>query len=76
MPGFATWPETEKMIVPPYSLVAGVPAKVIKQRDFTAENRANAFNYSLNARAYAKGEHRAWDGEAFAKLRAERQAGS
>ncbi|MFI5321583.1 MAG: gamma carbonic anhydrase family protein [Myxococcota bacterium] len=61
----------EKMIVPPHSLVAGVPARVIKQRDFGAENRANARNYLRNAQAYARGEHRAWDGEAFAKFRAE-----
>jgi carbonic anhydrase/acetyltransferase-like protein (isoleucine patch superfamily) len=61
----------EKMIVPAHSLVAGVPAKVIKQRDFSAENRENAWNYWRNAQAYAKGEHRAWEGEAFAKFRAE-----
>ena len=61
----------EGMVVPPHSLVAGVPAKVIKQRDFGAENRANAWNYWRNAQAYAKGEHRAWEGEAFAKFRAE-----
>ncbi len=64
----------EKMIVPPHSLVAGVPAKVIKQRDFTAENRENAWNYWRNAQAYAKGEHRAWEGEAFAKFVAEKRA--
>jgi carbonic anhydrase/acetyltransferase-like protein (isoleucine patch superfamily) len=61
----------EGMDVPPHSLVAGVPAKVIKQRDFTAENRENAWNYWRNAQAYAKGEHRAWEGEAFAKFRAD-----
>jgi carbonic anhydrase/acetyltransferase-like protein (isoleucine patch superfamily) len=61
----------EGMVVPPHSLVAGVPAKVIKQRDFGAENRANAWNYVRNAEAYARGEHRAWDGEAFANFRAE-----
>ncbi len=64
----------EGMVVPPHSLVAGVPAKVIKQRDFSAENRENAWNYWRNAQAYAKGDHRAWDGEAFAKFRAERKA--
>jgi carbonic anhydrase/acetyltransferase-like protein (isoleucine patch superfamily) len=64
----------EGAIVPPHSLVAGVPARVIKQRDFSAENRENAWNYWRNARAYAKGEHRAWEGEAFAKFRAEIKA--
>lgn len=63
----------EKMIVPAHSLVAGVPAKVIKQRDFSAENRENAWNYWRNAQAYAKGEHRAWEGEEFAKFRAEKR---
>ena len=60
------------MIVPPRSLVAGVPAKVVKQRDFGPENRANAWNYWRNARAYARGEHRAWEGEEFASFRAEK----
>jgi carbonic anhydrase/acetyltransferase-like protein (isoleucine patch superfamily) len=64
----------ERMIVPPHSLVAGVPAKVIKQRDFSAENRENAWNYCRNAKAYAKGDHRAWDGDAFAQFRAELKA--
>lgn len=64
----------EKMVVPPHSLVAGVPARVVKQRDFGAENRENAWNYWRNAQAYARGEHRAWEGEAFAKFRAEMKA--
>ena len=66
----------EGLVVPPHSLVAGVPAKVIKQRDFSAENRENAWNYWRNAQAYAKGEHRAWEGEAFAKFKAELRARS
>jgi len=61
----------ENAVVPPHSLVAGVPARVIKQRDFGAENRETAWNYWRNARAYAKGEHRAWEGEDFARFRAE-----
>ena len=64
----------EKMIVPPHSLVAGVPAKVIKQRDFTEENRVNAWKYWRNAQAYAKGEHRAWEGETFAQFLADAKA--
>jgi carbonic anhydrase/acetyltransferase-like protein (isoleucine patch superfamily) len=61
----------EGMVVPPHSLVAGVPAKILKQRDFGAENRENAWNYWRNAQAYARGEHRAWDGEAFARFKVE-----
>jgi carbonic anhydrase/acetyltransferase-like protein (isoleucine patch superfamily) len=65
----------EGTIVPPHSLVAGVPANVIKQRDFTEENRLNAWNYWRNAQAYAKGEHRAWEGDAFVRFQREKRAG-
>ena len=56
------------------SIVAGVPAKVIRERDSTVANRMNAWNYHRNAEAYQRGEHRAWDGAGFrtwvwAKLR-------
>ena len=53
------------MIVPPHSIVAGVPGKVIKTRDSAEENRQNARNYQRNAQAYSRGEHRAWDGPDF-----------
>lgn len=56
---------TEGTRVPPHSIVAGLPAKVIKQRDNTAENRLNALNYHRNAEAYRQGNHRAWDGPEF-----------
>lgn len=64
---------TEGTIVPPHSIVAGVPAKVIKQRDSAAENRLNAWNYWRNARAYRRGDHRAWDGEAFRRFTREKR---
>jgi carbonic anhydrase/acetyltransferase-like protein (isoleucine patch superfamily) len=63
----------ERMLVPPHSLVVGVPGKVVRQKDFTAENRENAWNYWYNARAYARGEHRAWEGEEFARFKAEKR---
>jgi carbonic anhydrase/acetyltransferase-like protein (isoleucine patch superfamily) len=53
---------TEGTAIPPGSIVAGVPGKVIKQRDSAAENRVNAWSYWRNAQAYRKGNHRAWDG--------------
>lgn len=59
----------EGMVVPPESIVAGVPAKVIKQRDSTAENRLNAWHYHRNAQAYKGGEQRAWDGEEYERWR-------
>ncbi len=56
---------TEGKVIPPGSVVAGVPARVIRERDCSRENRRNAWNYHRNALAYARGEHRAWDGPAF-----------
>jgi carbonic anhydrase/acetyltransferase-like protein (isoleucine patch superfamily) len=54
----------ERTEIPPHSIVAGVPAKVIKQRDSERENRMNAWQYYRNARAYLRGEYRAWEGDA------------
>jgi carbonic anhydrase/acetyltransferase-like protein (isoleucine patch superfamily) len=60
---------TEGLAVPPNSVVAGVPGKVVAQRDNWVRTRFNAFLYHWNAQAYARGEHRAWDGpEAQAKM--------
>ena len=55
----------EGMEIPPHSIVAGVPAKVIKQRDSERGNRLNAWQYHRNARAFERGEHRAWDGPGY-----------
>ena len=63
---------TEGSVIPPGSIAAGVPAKLLKTRDSTRENRLNAWNYWWNSRAYARGEHRAWEGEAFERFRAEK----
>ena len=51
--------------VPPSSIVVGAPAKVIKSRNSWVANRFNAWLYSINAEAYAKGDHRRWDGPGF-----------
>lgn len=61
----------EGSVIPAGSIVAGVPGKVIKQRDSTRENRLNAWNYWRNSRAYAEGEHRAWDGPDFERFQQE-----
>ena len=50
---------------PPNSIIAGVPARQIRERDNTRANRMNAWLYHRNAQAYRRGEHRAWDGEDF-----------
>ena len=62
---------TEGTVIPPSSIVAGVPAKVRKERDSARENRENAWNYWRNAQAYLRGEHRAWEGPAFRAFQAE-----
>jgi carbonic anhydrase/acetyltransferase-like protein (isoleucine patch superfamily) len=64
---------TEGSVIPPGSIVAGAPAKLLKARDSTRENRLNAWNYWRNSRAYAQGEHRAWEGEEFRRFVAEKR---
>lgn len=57
---------TEGSVFPEHSIIAGVPARRIKERDSRRANRLNAWQYHRNARAYARGEHRAWDGPEYA----------
>ncbi len=57
---------TEGTVVPENSIVAGVPARVVKTRNSRDANCYNAILYNLNAAAYARGEHRAWDDPATA----------
>ena len=52
-------------IVPPNSIVVGSPAKVIRTQNSWIANRLNAAFYHRNALAYARGDHRAWDGPEF-----------
>jgi carbonic anhydrase/acetyltransferase-like protein (isoleucine patch superfamily) len=56
---------------PPGSIIAGVPAKQIGERDAARENRLNAWQYHWNAQAYRRGDHRAWTGERYARWLAE-----
>ncbi len=53
---------TEGSIFPPESVIAGVPAKKIAERDARADNRLNAWQYHRIAEAYGRGDHRGWDG--------------
>jgi carbonic anhydrase/acetyltransferase-like protein (isoleucine patch superfamily) len=64
---------TEGTRIPAGSVVAGVPGRVIKSRDCSTENRGNAWNYWWNAQAYARGEHRAWEDDEFARFQAEKR---
>ena len=50
----------EGTVVPENSIVMGLPGRVVKTRNAFVENRKNAVLYHRNARAYARGEHRAW----------------
>jgi len=50
----------------PGSIIAGVPAKKIAERDSARANRQNAWQYHWNAQAYERREHRAWDSAEYA----------
>jgi len=50
---------------PAHSIIAGVPAKRIGERDCSRPNRRNAWQYHWNAQAYKRGEHRAWSGQDY-----------
>jgi carbonic anhydrase/acetyltransferase-like protein (isoleucine patch superfamily) len=63
-----------RMVVPENAIVMGVPAKVTGSQNNWARNRFNAAIYHLNALAYAKGEHRAWDGDDYAVFAKETRA--
>lgn len=65
---------TEGAEIPAGSIVAGVPGKVIKQRDCARENRLNAWHYHRNADAYRRGEHRAWEGDDYRRWLAAKRA--
>lgn len=49
----------------PGSIIGGVPARQIAERDSARANRMNAWHYHWNAQAYKRGHHRAWTGPDF-----------
>lgn len=55
----------EGSIFPPGSIIAGIPAKVVRQRDSAHANRLNAWQYHRNAQFYRDGRHDAWRGEEY-----------
>ncbi len=52
----------EGSVFGPGSIIGGVPAKLVAERDCARANRLNAWQYHWNARAYRRGDHRAWTG--------------
>jgi len=64
----------EGVVFPARSIIAGVPARQIAERDSARANRLNAWLYHRNAQAYRRGEHRAWDGPEFEAWREAKRA--
>ena len=59
---------------PAHSIVAGVPAKRIAERDSARANRMNAWLYHRNAQAIREGNERAWEGAEFEAWAAAKRA--
>jgi carbonic anhydrase/acetyltransferase-like protein (isoleucine patch superfamily) len=53
-------------VAPPNSIMAGVPARIIRSQDNRRANRMNAIVYHENALGYARGDHRVWAAADFA----------
>lgn len=64
----------ERTVVPGNSIVMGIPGKVVREQNNWVANRFNAWLYEQNGRAYARGEHRVWDGSAFLQASKEKMA--
>jgi len=56
---------TERSVFPPHSIIAGVPAKRIAERDCARANRMNAWMYQRNAEFTRRGNHQAWVGDDY-----------
>ncbi len=55
----------ERTVIPDNSIVMGIPGKVVRTQNNWIANRFNAWLYERNARAYSRGEYRAWGGDVF-----------
>jgi carbonic anhydrase/acetyltransferase-like protein (isoleucine patch superfamily) len=64
----------EGSVFPPHAVIAGVPAKQIRERDASRPNRLNAWLYHRNAQHTKRGEHRAWTGPEFEAWREDQRA--
>ena len=59
---------------PAGSIIAGVPAKVIGERDSARANRLNAWQYHYNAERTRAGDSRAWTGPDYERWFAQKAA--
>jgi carbonic anhydrase/acetyltransferase-like protein (isoleucine patch superfamily) len=64
----------EGKVFAPGSVIAGVPAKVIAQRDSARANRINAWVYHRNAQRTRAGDQRAWTGDEYESWLANKRA--
>jgi carbonic anhydrase/acetyltransferase-like protein (isoleucine patch superfamily) len=55
----------EGSVFPENSIVAGIPAQQIAERDNSRANRLNAWVYQRNAEFSRRGDHRAWVGDEY-----------
>jgi carbonic anhydrase/acetyltransferase-like protein (isoleucine patch superfamily) len=70
--GGAVVPEGREF--PAHSILAGVPAKQIGERDSSRANRMNAWQYQRNAEFTRRGDYRCWEGAEYAAWLAAKQA--
>lgn len=61
--GGAVVPEGKEF--PVHSILAGVPAKQIGERDSSRANRLNAWQYHRNAEFTRRGDYRCWEGDEY-----------
>ncbi len=64
----------ERTVIPDNSIVMGIPGKVVREQNNWIANRFSAWLYEQNAYAYARGEHRAWAGDAFLQASKDKMA--
>ncbi len=64
----------EGKVFPPKSVIGGVPAKLLTERDSARANRLNAWHYHRNAQLTRAGNPRAWDGPEYEAWLAEKSA--
>ncbi len=55
----------ERTVIPPNSIVMGMPGKVTRTRNNALANAFNAFMYRKNAEGFARGDYRVWASDSF-----------